>query len=106
MSNLFDEVNKRYALVINCPKVFERDDFMKWLNHAIDSNGKVATWHDSGEPTDYSDVFVLVDANYEGTESDMPEDIWNAICDEVYKVFPDVMTGKHKQHACVQLVNI
>lgn len=70
------------GLILNAPELFERPDFLAWLN---DPENRVATWHKKGEePGEYSDVFVLVDSDYEGPESDMPEDVWKAICDAAY----------------------
>lgn len=84
---MMDVTYRTVGIVVNAPDVFEREDFQKWLN---DPSVHVATWHVKGtKPNEYSDVLVLVDSNHEGDSSDMPEDIWRAICDTVYKTFCD-----------------
>lgn len=67
------------CLVINAPEFFEDLAFMAWLN-----NGQPKfTWHIPGNAVadEYSDVVVCVDPGLsgEGTDSDMPEYIWNQI---------------------------
>ena len=70
------------SLVMNAPQLFARADFRQWLN---DPSHSVATWHKKGgKPSEYSDVYVLVDCEYEGDSSNMPEDAWKCICDTVY----------------------
>jgi hypothetical protein len=69
--------SKTVGLVVNAPEIFAREDFRAWLN---DSQNQIATWHQRGKPPgEYSDVFVLVDNNYDGDSSNMPEDIWRAV---------------------------
>lgn len=95
-----------HAIVINAPTVFARKDFMAWLNA---KEKKVFTWHEKGdaEAGEYSDVIVLVDAGYEGDSSDMPEDIWDAICDEVYKLFGgEKIPAAKGNHVHVRLTNL
>ena len=75
------------SLVMNTPEIFKREDFQAWLN---DPSRPTATWHRKGkEPGEYSDVFVLVDANHDGDSSDMPSDVWRSICDTVYGTLCD-----------------
>ncbi len=71
------------ALIVNAPGVFARPDFMEWLNK---DGQRVLSYHPKGQsaPDEFSDTVVLVDSNYEGDSSDMPEDVWRAICDLVY----------------------
>ena len=64
------------AIRINVPEWYEREDFQTWLN----GNGKQATWHTKGaKPNEFSDVFMWYD-NHEGSDSDMPESIWEELC--------------------------
>lgn len=97
------------GLTINAPEVFARPDFMAWLN---DPGRKVFTWHDKGAPTahEYSDVVVLVDSGYEGDASDMPEDIWRAICDAVYAAYSgyggEDIALANNSHVTVRLTNL
>lgn len=66
------------ALVINVPHFFKDPAFVAWLNNPAPK----FTWHKSGnEPSEYSDVVVLVDPslNGEGSDSDMPEHCWEEI---------------------------
>ena len=75
--------SKTLGLIVNAPEWFRRDDFLAWLNNP---EHHTATWHQAGEPPhDYSDVFVLVDSAYEGVGSEMPEDVWKAVCDAAYE---------------------
>lgn len=73
------------ALRISAPEVFSNAKFVEWLN----GDGRAATWHDGGVPNEYSDVMVLVDPslNGEGSDSDMPDDVWDMIVDECRKAF-------------------
>lgn len=93
------------GIVVNAPAVFRRDDFMRWL----DQPSGVATWKQVGaKPDEYSDVFVLVDSNYEGDSSDMPQDIWRAVCDLAYAKY---CNGKPElsllhSHIVVRLTNL
>ena len=95
------------GLVLDAPQAFAREDFMAWLN---DPQNRVATWHRKGEQAgDYSDVVVHVDSNYEGDSSDMPGDIWKAICDEAYRAHcggrPELPPGL-RSHITVRLTNL
>ncbi len=86
MSNLSDPV-KTVGLVVNAPDIFKREDFLAWLNDPANSP---ATWHQKGQkPTECSDVFVLIDSNFEGDCSDMPEDIWRELCQLAYDTYCD-----------------
>ncbi|MDD5191478.1 MAG: hypothetical protein PHE50_10655 [Dehalococcoidales bacterium] len=73
------ETSRGASLIINAPEFFLDPGFVAWLN-----NGEAKiTMHQGGEPGEYSDVVVLVDPslNGEGSDSDMPENIWNQIID-------------------------
>lgn len=101
----FDSINRSVGLVINAPTVFARADFMDWLR---DPKNCVFTWHqkNEAEPHEYSDVIVLVDAYYEGDSSNMPDDIWRAICDAAYAVYGGESLSLSRQcHVHVRLNN-
>lgn len=74
------------GLVVNAPELFQREDFFAWMT---DPSRPTATWHRGDKPGDYSDVFVLVDSDFDGDSSDMPEDAWRAICQLAYDVYCD-----------------
>lgn len=96
------EVDYMPLVRINAPEFFEREDFQEFLNRAVDpdTDDTTATWHQSGEPNDYSDLFVTYD-NGEGSDalppgsrpeetapefSDLnliPQGIWDEICEEM-----------------------
>jgi hypothetical protein len=76
------------CVVIFCQDWFQRPDFVAWLNKYVNpppGERRTATWHNGGEPHEYSDTFILYD-NGEGSDFDvLPEDIWEAIvqiCEE------------------------
>lgn len=75
----FDVKERSVTLLdVNCPEVFKDPEFLKWLN---DTDYVKFTWHVPGKPAnDYSDVIVTYD-NGEGSNSDMPEHVWNWLCD-------------------------
>lgn len=106
MSDLLQTPEKTVGLTINAPAVFARPDFMAWLN---EDGRRILSYHPTGrfEPDEYSDTVVLVDSNYEGDASDMPEDIWKAICDAAYGVYggPDA-PGSLGSHIHVRLTNL
>lgn len=61
---------------INAPEFYRDPDFVAWLN---DPDRQQATWHRKGEPPGpYSDLFFTVDPP-DGSDSDMPEPIWQRI---------------------------
>lgn len=79
-------VSRTAALVLDVPEFFADPEFVKWLNN---SEPKF-TWHQGGEPGDYSDVVVAVDPTLtgEGSDSDtMPEHIWDQIIEVCRKEF-------------------
>ncbi len=87
------------SLRINAPAIFQRADFIDWLN----TTDRLFTWHTKGaKPGEYSDVIVLVDSNKEGTDPEMPSDIWDAICEAVYAKFG----GNSNEHVTVRLTNL
>lgn len=67
------------GIQINAPAYFDDPGFLKWLN---DPQTNVMTWHtQGGDTSDFSDVVVMVDPSLcgDGTDSDMPEAIWDAV---------------------------
>ncbi|KVP39979.1 hypothetical protein [Burkholderia ubonensis] len=89
------------ALVINAPEFFQDPEFQSWLNN----DEKKFTWHEGGTPGDWSDVVVMVDPGLggEGSDSDMPEHIWDkivAICRS--KLAP----ARNAPHIIVRLTNL
>lgn len=88
------------ALVINAPGIFKKPSFINWLN---DTEIKFS-WHKGGKPNEYSDVVVLVDPslNGEGSDSDMPAQVWNFIIKECKKHF----TPGTGNHIMVRLTNL
>lgn len=106
MSDLFEGTPDRtVGLVINAPAVFAREDFMAWLNRPENA---VLSYHVKGEAAhEYSDVAVLVDSNYEGDSSDMPDDVWKAICDAAYAMYGGPAAPRdHGSHIHVRLTNL
>lgn len=90
------------ALVINAPHFFEDPKFLDWLNN---KNAKF-TWHPAGHDADeWSDVVVCVDPslNGEGTDSDMPEEIWDQIVNACKDTFEPNL---NIPHIMVRLTNI
>lgn len=104
-SNL-SSIQPTVGLTVNAPAVFARADFMAWLN---EDDRRIMTYHPIGMPhaDEYSDVTVLVDSNYEGDCSDMPEDVWKAICDAAYGEYggPDIPRAGGS-HVHVRLTNL
>jgi hypothetical protein len=77
--------HRSIGIVVNAPGIFARPDFIAWLE---DPRNTTFSWHRPGkEPGEHSDIMVLVDSNYEGSDSDMPEDIWHTICDLAYATY-------------------
>ena len=75
------------GFTLNVPEWFEDKAFLAWLN---DPNNTLFTWHSRGEEaSDWSDIVVCVDPslNGEGSESDMPERIWDQIVALCKKLF-------------------
>ncbi|GHE74919.1 hypothetical protein GCM10019059_38000 [Camelimonas fluminis] len=68
------------GIVVNAPDVFADPAFQKWLNNGAPK----FSWHRAGPVSEWSDVVVLVDPslNGEGSDSDMPADIWDRIIAE------------------------
>lgn len=89
------------SIVINAPSLFADPQFVEWLNNGSPK----ATWHQGGEPDEWSDVVVMVDPslNGEGTDSDMPEHIWNQIVDACREALSPQQGGNH---IMVRLMNM
>jgi hypothetical protein len=97
------KIAKSKALTINVPQFFADPAFVAWLNN----DEPKFTWHKKGDqPNDYSDVVVMVDPslNGEGTDSDMPEHIWEQIVDACKVQFGGLPRGE--DHIMVRLVNV
>jgi hypothetical protein len=93
-------LDPEFALIrMDRPDIFAREDFQKWLN---DPKNLAATWHSKGPgiaPSEYSDVFTVIDGDYDGTDRQtMPDEVWQMLADEVRRLSP---SGK----ALVWLVN-
>lgn len=99
------EIAQSVGLVINAPEIFARKDFMNWLCR---STG-VFTWHDKNMAVagECSDVVVLVDANYEGDGTCMPQDIWETICNAAYAAYGGkTIPHARGSHVTVRLTNL
>jgi len=59
-------------------------EFTKWALREI-INHRLATWHKPHltELGVYSDMFVWKGHDYNGSNDDMPEDVWRSLCKEV-----------------------
>lgn len=101
------EVQKSLGLVLNVPHFFADTEFQSWLN---DPRNCVMTWHKKGQPVnEFSDVVVLVDPSLagDGTDSDMPESMWEAIVEACRNAYPDLASlPESKEHVHVRLTNI
>lgn len=90
------------GLVINAPEVFADAAFQRWL-----TDGRPKFTICSGNFIDeWSDVIVLVDPSLtgEGSDSDMPSDIWASIVDECRK---HLGPGRgSRAHYVVRLTNL
>lgn len=89
------------ALVINAPEFFQDPEFQSWLNN----DKPKFTWHQGGDPGDWSDVVVLVDPQLggEGADSDMPEHIWTQIVNSCKDAFGP---ARKVPHIMVRLTNL
>lgn len=98
----FSDVSLCNALAINAPDIFRDPAFVEWLNNGTPK----LTCHQGGEPDEWSDIVVFVDPtlNGEGSDSDMPEHIWDLIVEECRKHFKTSMHGM--PHIMVKLTNI
>lgn len=95
-------------LTFNTPEFFKRQDFLSYI-----SKNPVFTWHqDLAEPSEYSDVVVLVEPclSGDGSESDMPEDIWDTILKALKLKFGDegenIPAACKEKHIAVRLTNL
>jgi hypothetical protein len=91
--------SKSLAFTINAPSLFAREDFTAWLN----AKSRKFTWHESGEPDEWSDVIVMLEPSLdgEGTNSDMPG--WDEV---VAAVRAGVDPGASENHILVRLTNL
>lgn len=93
---------------INAPDWYEREDFMKWLNHRGEFNwAHPATWHCSGQPpSDYSDVFITFD---EGSGSDAPtteDDLRPSIPEDIWKMIVAAVKAEKIDECLVWISNL
>ena len=91
--------NKYTCISINAPELKTHKAFVEWLHlRSLATCGldeaygfvpetvasRLATWHAPSNPCrpkapgEYSDIFMWVDRG-EGSDSDMPKDVWNEI---------------------------
>lgn len=97
------------SLVIYAPKFFAREDFMAWLNQS-----NAMSWHDKTMPTagEYADTVVLLEPSTlgaehpEGTDSDMPEDIWREIAAVCLTAKRNLGWSDETHSIAVRLVNL
>lgn len=91
----YNPIEVRECLRLNAPEWFQRKDFQLWMRGITKYSDKtksfpplrpVATWDRGfGIPGEYSDCFMTFDCptrdglNWEGSDDDMPEDIYFAI---------------------------
>jgi hypothetical protein len=62
---------------INAPEFFEDAEFVRWLE-----SPDAATWHCKGKQVnDHSDAFMTYDHEEGSDYTELPEWIWNSICD-------------------------
>ena len=101
------KVSKALSLVLNVPEFFADSEFQAYIN---DPRNCLMTWHKRGTPvTEFSDVIVLVDPSLEGegTDSDMPEAMWDKIVEVCRSEFPDIASRPERsEHIHVRLTNI
>jgi hypothetical protein len=101
------EIQVAKALVINAPEIFKDPAFQGWLN----SDLAKFTWHKPGTPvSEWSDVVTLIDPTFngegiggEGSDSDMPEHIWNQLVQACKDTFG---TNGGNTHIMVRLTNL
>lgn len=68
---------------INAPELANNAEFVAWLNQRT-----CATWHKGGGITEFSDIFTWIEKG-EGSDSDMPEPVW----DEIIKLLGEDFFG-------------
>lgn len=97
-------------VTINAPEFFDDPRFIEYIEG---SGAPVATWHKSGNAADeYSDVCVFVEPcmNGDGSNSDMPADIWNTIIEALRRRYGpegDGVPGRNRDAAiCVRITNL
>lgn len=96
--------------IINAPEFFDDPDFIKYIER---SGAPVATWHEPGEPAGpFSDVIVFVDPDLsgDGSNTDMPQYIWDTIVEALKRRYgPEadgIPGGFRSSQICVKLTNI
>lgn len=89
------------SIVIDAPEFFADAQFKEWLE-----NGEPKfTYYQGGEIDEWSDVVVLVDPglNGNGSDSDMPEHIWDQIVEACRQ---HIGPGRGCSHYMVRLTNL
>lgn len=79
------EIERNYGelIRINAPEFYKDQKFLDWLNR---KDRYQATWHVKGMAVgEFSDLFFQYD-NGEGSDSDMPEHIWEQLTSELKKL--------------------
>lgn len=90
------------GLVLNVPEFFADAEFQRWLENDVPK----FTWHRAGQIGEWSDIVVLIDPglNGEGSDSDMPAQIWDQIIDRCRM---HLGPGRDQQHHyMVRLTNL
>lgn len=99
----YTKIELTKALVINAPGFFEDPAFIAWLN----SSSTKFTWHIKGNlvADEYSDVVVSVDPSLtgEGSDSDMPDYIWQQIIEACKQ---HIGAGSCDSHILVRITNL
>ncbi len=97
------QTGRLHGLQLNAPHFFEDPAFIDWLNNP---KTVVWSWHQKGSvPGEWSDVCVGVDPGLsgEGTDSDMPEPMWDEILTVVKRHF---YPGQCDHHILVWITNV
>jgi len=97
---------------LNAPEFFQRKDFLEYLESS-EPQYAVMTWHTSASgPSEWSDTIVLVEPclNGEGSNSDLPEDIWDTIISALRSRFGDegqfIPRECKDRHIAVRITNL
>lgn len=94
---------------VNAPELKENPEFVNWLNQAAGNPdpkvcARAATWHRPEDQTltEYSDVMVFKDTGHEGSNSDMPEAVWNKLCQLVGKDYDGLISISFLENQSVE----
>lgn len=83
-------------MVLDCASFFSDPAFVAWLN----GDERKSTWHQGGDPDEFSDTFVVVPAALYGESCAPPDDsfpvhIWEAILSECRRYFRPNAHGEY-----------